>query len=330
MLNRLKRTANPHIACLEHNFTGTDYIIGDIHGCLDAVNKLLKEVKFNISKDRLICTGDLTHRGPNSLQCLGLLNDPWFSTVRGNHEENTIDALNLHFGMPTTRSDAFYQLAKDGGLWLCELVAKSFTKSSKAPLINQALSEALYNLQSLPKIILVEAENPKKTNYMVVHSFLLKEQKLDPSDPDFESNAMYSLEELKAIANGKRPLQFPKLLNEGKHVGYHIKKLDAEELAEKLTPSSLEEIKSIGQTPIFCGHTPLKHPSIFLNHIHIDTGAGKENKGDIQRKLSMINTKTGELHQVNADFPEIKVEPKDYAKKLEKALEKGDKLPSIA
>jgi hypothetical protein len=44
----------------------------------------------------------------------------------------------------------------------------------------------------------------------------------------------------------------------------------------------------------------------------------------------MINTKTGELHLVNADFPEIKVEPKDYAKKLEKALEKGDKLPSIA
>jgi len=123
----------------------------------------------------------------------------------------------------------------------------------------------------------------------------------------------------------------PKLLNESKHVGNYLKKLDGEnsQSLEKLTQEVFQDLSTQNAVPVFCGHTPLRHPAIFKNHIHLDTGAGKENKEGFQRKLSIINTSTGELHQVHADFPELKIEPKDYAKKLEKALEKGDKIPVI-
>lgn len=34
-----------------------------------------------------VCTGDLLDRGPENMQCVSLLDQKWFSVVRGNHEE---------------------------------------------------------------------------------------------------------------------------------------------------------------------------------------------------------------------------------------------------
>jgi serine/threonine protein phosphatase 1 len=318
----LLRTANPHITRLEKNSNGRDFVVGDIHGCLDSFQRLLKKSDFNPKKDRVICTGDLTHRGPDSLLCLALLNEPWFYSVRGNHEENTIEALNLHFGMPTTKADAFYQLAKDGGLWLCELVAKTFTKSPHAPQVSQALANALYNIQNLPKIIIVGDD---KNKYMVVHSFLLKNEKLAPSDPKFPLKSIYSELDIEEIALGQAQLPAPKLLNENKLVGAYLKKLDSELLLENVDIEELE----INPCPIYCGHTPLSKPTTFYGHTHLDTGAGKPDREGIKRKLTMINTKTKEIYQTKASYPELQIEPRDYAKRIERALEKGEKLPSV-
>jgi serine/threonine protein phosphatase 1 len=325
----LFRTASPHIARLANNSSGKDYVIGDIHGCLDAVNELLHKMKFDYSRDRLLCTGDLTHRGPNSLGCLQLLKEPWFYSVRGNHEENTMAALNLHFGMPTTKADAFYQLAIDGGLWLCELVAKTFAKSSKASLVSQALSEALYDIQNLPKVLLV---GEGKEKYIVVHSFLLKNDKLSPEDPKFASKCLFTDLELEEIALGQAPLSNPKLLNESKLVGQYLKKLDSESRINNLnTPTEFNYTsKPHGSPKIFCGHTPLSKPMEFLGHIHIDTGAGKEDKIQVKRYLTAIDVSTGELFQAKASCPELKIQPKDYAKKIEKAIEKGHEIPPHA
>jgi serine/threonine protein phosphatase 1 len=326
----LLRTSNPHIARLEKNSKGRDLIVGDIHGCLDAFNRLLKKSNFNHKKDRVICTGDLTHRGPDSLACLQLLKEPWFYAVRGNHEENTIDALNLHFGMPTTKADAFYQLAIDGGLWLCELVAKSFTKSPQAPLVSQALSDALFNIQNMPKIIIVGEE---KNKYIVVHSGLIKSEKLPPTDEKFSSKCLYSELEIEEISLGLNQLANPKLLNESKIVGNYLKKLDSQKKLDSLDQlnhfeNSLSENSQI-DCQIYCGHTPLSAPTKFLNHTHLDTGAGKADREHFKRKLTMIDTKSEQLYQTKASFPEPVIEPKDYAKKVEKALAKGESLPNL-
>jgi len=46
------------------------YVIGDIHGCFDTLERLLRKIRPNYDQDRLWLTGDLVNRGPKSLQVL--------------------------------------------------------------------------------------------------------------------------------------------------------------------------------------------------------------------------------------------------------------------
>lgn len=329
MPSQLLRTANPHIARLPKNAVGRDFVVGDIHGCLNAFNKLLNKTNFDPKKDRVICTGDLTHRGPDSMPCLGLLKESWFFSVKGNHEENTIDALNLHFGMPTTKADAFYQLAVDGGLWLCELVAKSLTKSPLAPLVSQALADALYNLQNLPKVVIV---GDKESKYIVAHAGLIKNDKIAAQDPKFSTKALFSELEIEEIALGQAQIPNPKLLTESKLLGAIVKRIDGEAVQNGLDSSDINKLFNQNpitnpSCPVFCGHTPISKPLAYLNHIHLDTGAGKPDKEGIKRRLSMIDISSKEIFQTRASFAEPEIEPKDYAKKVEKAIEKGKAIP---
>jgi serine/threonine protein phosphatase 1 len=78
----------------EINEAGTDYVVGDIHGCYSLLMGRLKEIGFDKSKDRLFSVGDLVDRGPESFNCLSLPYEPWFFAVRGNHELLMHDAVN--------------------------------------------------------------------------------------------------------------------------------------------------------------------------------------------------------------------------------------------
>ena len=41
-------------------------IIGDIHGCLDELQDLLRKIKLDEERDELIQLGDMIDRGPES------------------------------------------------------------------------------------------------------------------------------------------------------------------------------------------------------------------------------------------------------------------------
>jgi serine/threonine protein phosphatase 1 len=78
------------IPVIEHhagNTAGRDFVIGDLHGCVDALRFLLREVGFDASRDRLFSVGDLVDRGDQSVEALALLDKPWFFAVLGNHED---------------------------------------------------------------------------------------------------------------------------------------------------------------------------------------------------------------------------------------------------
>lgn len=73
------------------NNEGNDYVVGDIHGHYTALMNLLKSVNFNFKKDRLFCVGDLTDRGLENKKVIKLLDEDWFFSIRGNHEDIIID-----------------------------------------------------------------------------------------------------------------------------------------------------------------------------------------------------------------------------------------------
>ncbi len=66
------------------------YIVGDLHGCYSLLMQELQKINFDFENDVLICTGDLVDRGNENLECISLLDLPWFRVVRGNHEEMCI------------------------------------------------------------------------------------------------------------------------------------------------------------------------------------------------------------------------------------------------
>lgn len=72
---------------LHANPLGSDWVCGDIHGEFSLLETALGDAGFESRCDRLFCTGDLIDRGPESERALEFLEQPWFYSVRGNHDD---------------------------------------------------------------------------------------------------------------------------------------------------------------------------------------------------------------------------------------------------
>ncbi|WP_250452903.1 metallophosphoesterase [Caballeronia sp. ATUFL_M2_KS44] len=91
------------------NDIGRDFVVGDLHGCVDALRYLLREIGFDGSRDRLFSVGDLIDRGTDSLAAIELIDKPWFYPVLGNHEDSLIAVAT-----GSMRRQAWYAI---GGAW---------------------------------------------------------------------------------------------------------------------------------------------------------------------------------------------------------------------
>lgn len=109
-------------------------VVGDLHGCYTKLMTQLGKVDFDPAQDLLISVGDLIDRGAENVECLELIEMPWFRAVRGNHEQMMIDAL-APGGMP-------YHWVSNGGAWFFNLdydqerlVASLVRKAAELPLV---------------------------------------------------------------------------------------------------------------------------------------------------------------------------------------------------
>jgi bis(5'-nucleosyl)-tetraphosphatase (symmetrical) len=96
------------------------YLVGDIQGCCDAFERLLAEIGFSPSRDRLSVLGDLVNRGPKSLATLRRLRglDDAASCLLGNHD---LHLLAVAAGIrPLKREDTFGDIltAPDREQWI--------------------------------------------------------------------------------------------------------------------------------------------------------------------------------------------------------------------
>ena len=94
------------------NERGRDFVVGDVHGYASQLLLQLRGLQFDFAVDRLICTGDLIDRGPESMKALELLQQPWFFSVLGNHEVLMLSAMKY-----ANSNDRMVWL-KNGGEWI--------------------------------------------------------------------------------------------------------------------------------------------------------------------------------------------------------------------
>lgn len=94
---------------------GRVFVVGDLHGAYQTFMEKLVLLEFDFEKDLVICVGDIVDRGRENLQCIKLLNEPWFKSVRGNHEDFCI------VGSYDSHIANIHKDPRNGGAWLYKL-----------------------------------------------------------------------------------------------------------------------------------------------------------------------------------------------------------------
>ncbi len=96
------------------------YLIGDLQGCCDAFERLLAEIGFSPSRDRLTVLGDLVNRGPQSLAVLRRMRGLGAAAdaLLGNHDLHLLAVA--HGVRPEHASDTLREIldAPDRAAWL--------------------------------------------------------------------------------------------------------------------------------------------------------------------------------------------------------------------
>lgn len=257
----------PPVMTMPANTSGTDFVVGDLHGCFQLLDALLIQVRFDPARDRLFSVGDLIDRGPDSLACLQLLQEPWFFAVAGNHEAMLGDFFEdyaLDSALPQPELDSWFNTGKvthlnpdmlerkfsflyNGGEWV-----KAYYEPGRQRMATE-FDAALQNVFRLPKVIIV---GEGQSRFQVVHAELVAMPRPDQeervwldADLDHWGNGLpipeHTLEHLQwgrslfSVRNGLPPLP-------------------------DLHP---------GLSPTFCGHTIGTGIRKAYAHVCLDTGA---------------------------------------------------------
>lgn len=105
---------------LPPNRAGRDLVVGDLHGHRALFEAELHRIGFDPRRDRVLSVGDLIDRGPDSLDTLALIEEPWFHAVLGNHELMLLNYL----GYYTSGRHSIKSYSAGGGSWIHEALSR--------------------------------------------------------------------------------------------------------------------------------------------------------------------------------------------------------------
>ena len=275
-MTHLDESASP-IRHLPANDHGRDFVVGDLHGCRAMLDRLLAEVRFDPAVDRLLSVGDLVDRGPDSMGCLALLEEPWFHAVRGNHESLllafTWDAMNRGAPLPRDVRHAFLQ---NGGEWIFEQYDAAKGR------LSDALLAALVRVRRLPFVWVVGVgERRFNLVHADLHDAARPEQVARDVDIDDLAEAWRGMD-----VTLPHPEDFP---SRAQRWVWSRVLMGWQERLE--LPKSLPVL-----SPTYCGHTIAPGVRRALSHICLDTGAfiaAHPDRNPEGHGLTMIEAGTG-------------------------------------
>lgn len=124
------------------------WVVGDIHGNYQLLQSRLHQLNFCEKSDLLISVGDNIDHGQESLNVLRLLNQAWFTSVKGNHEAMALEAF----------------ATGDGNMWLVNGGNCFFELNEQE---QKEAIDLLLSFRHLPHIIEV---NSGAMKYIIVHA----------------------------------------------------------------------------------------------------------------------------------------------------------------
>jgi serine/threonine protein phosphatase 1 len=261
---RVRYPAPPNhkmINALQVNEKGRDFVCGDIHGSFSCVQKFLSLIKFDFTVDRLICAGDLVDRGPDNLKCLELLNEPWFFSVKGNHEE--LLQTYYHGQMP-----GMFWWTPNGGEWA--------TKNATTETV-EAVKLLLPKVEELPYLLTVHQTGGKK--FHVIHAELFLQKGSDHVVTDETLADPVKFRELAFVATPDG-----KSICWGRHLFYlaYKRKFDEQSISGAKNAAMMAGRHALfnnSLSPIYSGHTVVRQPVQFFGQTNLDTMAYASYKG---------------------------------------------------
>lgn len=194
----------------EHQLMQRLVVVGDVHGCKEELQKLLEKVSFRSATDHLILTGDMIDKGPDSPGVVDLARELSASSVRGNHEDRMLLALNdmraHHASLPGPQEDP--------GRTVDTLDEESFSHGDyKArALARQFTDKQIRWLQQCPVILRV-GEIGGMGEVVVVHAGLVPGVPLERQDP-FQVMNMRTIDlDTRLPSDGREGTAWEKLWN---------------------------------------------------------------------------------------------------------------------
>lgn len=213
-------------------------MVGDLHGHRSLFERELEKLGFDPSRDRVLSVGDLINRGPESLQTLALIEEPWFHAVLGNHE---LMLLN-HLGYYGSRLHSKKAFPTGGGAWVNELNSRHLAR----------LAGLADKIAALPLALHVEGNIP----FNVTHG-----------DLHLIGSRMAGLFTDETICVHKADAIISSRHNIGTALASSLMNLGFAHRSVQVSPSPM------GNLPItYVGHTPTRLVTVHNSYVYIDQG----------------------------------------------------------